>query len=172
MKTKEHTCCFTGSRPQNLPYGFNEQHPDCIRLKQRLTQEIQALIVEHNITHFISGMALGVDQWAAEAVLELKSSYPHITLEAAIPCSSQPTKWNSVAKERYFAITAQCDEQTVIQQEYTNDCMHKRNHYMVESSRFVIAVWSGRPGGTGSTVKYARSHGKEIICINPESLEY
>ncbi|MEG1516684.1 MAG: SLOG family protein [Clostridia bacterium] len=99
-------CCFTGSRPQNLSFGFDEQHPDCVRLKQLIRQEIQAFIVEQNVSHFISGMALGVDQWAAEAVLELKKIHPQITLEAAIPCETQMIKWKINQQERYFAITS------------------------------------------------------------------
>ncbi|MEF9972858.1 MAG: SLOG family protein [Clostridia bacterium] len=165
------TCCFTGSRPQNLPFGFDEQHPACVRLKQLLWQEIQALIAEKNVVHFISGMALGVDQWAAEAVLSLKKVYPHITLESAIPCESQAVKWKNAQQARYFEIASHCDKETMLQRQYTPDCMQKRNRYMVDSSQFVLAVWAGRPGGTGSTVRYARQLGRRIVCINPETLQ-
>ena len=27
------TCCFTGHRPLSLPYGYNEQDPQCIKLR-------------------------------------------------------------------------------------------------------------------------------------------
>ncbi|MEG1814225.1 MAG: SLOG family protein, partial [Clostridia bacterium] len=131
---KEKTCCFTGSRPQNLPCGFNEERPNCIRLKELLHQEIEDLITQQNISHFISGMALGVDQWAAEAVLELKKTYPQITLEAAIPCETQMVKWKIDQQERYFAITSRCDKETMLQRAYTKECMQNRNRYMVDSS--------------------------------------
>ena len=42
---------------------------------------------------------------------------------------------------------------------------------MVDSSDFVIAVWSGKPGGTMKTVKYAKEIGKNITILNPVSLE-
>lgn len=168
---KEKTCCFTGSRPQNLPCGFHEERPNCVRLKELLRQEIEALITEQSISHFISGMALGVDQWAAEAVLELKKTYPHITLESAIPCETQATKWRVEQQERYFTITSQCDKETMLQRAYTSDCMQRRNRYMVDSSRIVLAVWNGNAGGTGSTVNYARQLGRTIVCINPETLQ-
>lgn len=164
-------CCFTGSRPQNLPYGFNEQHPDCVRLKELLRQEIEALITKETVSHFISGMALGVDQWAAEAVLELKERYPQITLESALPCETQAVSWRVEQQERYFTIASRCDKESMLQNKYTSDCMQKRNRYMVDSSQFVLAVWPGRPGGTGSTVKYAQQLGRQIICINPETLQ-
>lgn len=164
------TCCFTGHRPQSLPFRFNEQDERSTRLKQLLREEIERQIVEEGVTHFISGMAIGVDMYAAEIVLELKAKYPQITLESAIPCETQAVKWSSALRERYYMIASKCDKETLIQQRYTADCMHKRNRYMVDSSDTVIAVWNGTPSGTGKTVKYAEEQKKTIVVINPETL--
>ena len=83
------TCCFTGHRPKSLPFGYDEGAEGCKRLKALLTESIEKQITENGVTHLISGMAMGVDIYAAEAVLELKEKYPHITLECAIPCETQ-----------------------------------------------------------------------------------
>lgn len=80
MKVKK--CAFTGHRPQSLPFGFNESDERCIALKQTLRAEIIRLIEQEGVTHFISGMALGVDMYAAEIVLGLKSSYEALLLKA------------------------------------------------------------------------------------------
>lgn len=49
--------------------------------------------------------------------------------------------------------------------------MDKRKHYMVDHADFIIAVWDGRPSGTGKTVTYARDrNGKSIIVIDPVTL--
>lgn len=77
MKVKK--CAFTGHRPQSLPFGFNESDERCIALKQTLRAEIIRLIEQEGVTHFISGMALGVDIYAAEIVLGLKSNYEGIS---------------------------------------------------------------------------------------------
>lgn len=163
-------CCFTGHRPQSLPFGFNEQDERCVKLKRLLREEIERQITEEGVTHFISGMAIGVDMYAAEIVLNLKAKYPHITLESAIPCETQAVKWPSVLRERYYLIASKCDKETTIQRHYTADCMHRRNRYMVDCSDTVIAVWDGRPGGTGKTVAYAEAKGKIVILINPKML--
>ena len=76
-------CAFTGHRPQSLPFGFNEADERCIALKKVLRNEIINLIENKGVTHFITGMAIGVDMYAAEIVLGLKASYPGITLESA-----------------------------------------------------------------------------------------
>lgn len=72
---------FYRHRPERLPFRYEEQHPDCLRLKELLRQEIVRLIVEEGVTRFITGMALGIDQICAELVLELKETYPQVTLE-------------------------------------------------------------------------------------------
>jgi uncharacterized phage-like protein YoqJ len=75
----EYTACFTGHRPQNLSCGFDEYHPACLKIKRQLLRMIIGLIEKKHVTHFISGMAIGTDMWAAEIVLELKEEYPNIT---------------------------------------------------------------------------------------------
>lgn len=115
-------------------------------------------------------MALGIDMYAAEIVLGLKSRYKGIILEIAIPCESQAEKWTEEQRDRYFDIASKCDKETLIQHHYTADCMHKRNRYMVDQADFIIAVWDGRPSGTGKTVQYAQRQGKPVTIINPKTM--
>lgn len=75
---KGRTCAFTGHRPQNLPFRFNENDDRCIALKQKLRDCIVQLIEQEGVRHFISGMAIGVDMYAAEIVLELKAEYRYL----------------------------------------------------------------------------------------------
>ena len=49
--------------------------------------------------------------------------------------------------------------------------MDKRKRYMVDHADFIIAVWDGRPSGTGKTMTYARDRNeKSIIVIDPVTL--
>ena len=164
------TCCFTGYRLQKLPFGANEEDERCVRLKTLLRETIEKAIKE-GYTHFLSGMATGVDTFAAEIVLSLKEKYPGITLEAAIPCETQADKWHKKYKDRYRGLLSRCDRQTVLQKEYSADCMMNRNKYMVDRSDAVIAVWDGKPGGTGITVRYAEGRHKRIVMIDPVTFE-
>lgn len=170
-KKSQKTCCFTGHRPKSLPFGFDESQPSCLQLKEVLRQEIERQITENGVSHFISGMALGVDLICAELVLELKAKYPRITLEGAIPCENQAARWNATQQEHYCSLLSRCDKKTVIQKVYTKDCFQKRNYYMVDSSEYVIAVWNGNPSGTGQTVLYARKQKKAVVVINPNTLK-
>ena len=163
------TCCFTGHRPQKLGYGENSIQ--CDGLKSKLEELIIKLIEKEGVTHFISGVALGVDTYAANIVLNLKAQYPGVTLECAIPCETQAAKWNKRDRDIYYDLLSGCDNKTLLQQNYTSDCMQKRNEYMVDNSDYVIAVWNGKPSGTGNTVKYAMQNNKKLVLINPQTFE-
>lgn len=159
---------FTGHRPQSLPFRFNESDVRCQRLKILLASLIREKI-ENGVTHFLSGMALGVDCYAAEIVLELKKEFPSITLEAVIPCANQSSKWSEQQVTRYNKILEQCDNTTLLQQNYTPDCMAKRNRYMVDHSDCVIAVWNGKNSGTSLTVRYAATKKLPITVLHPST---
>ena len=159
---------FTGHRPQSLPFGFNENDVRCKELKALLTSLIREKI-DNGVTHFLSGMALGIDCYAAEIILELRKEFPSITLEAIIPCANQSSKWSEQQVIRYNNILEQCDSKTILQQEYTPDCMVKRNRYMVDHSDCVIAVWNGKNSGTGATVRYAVMKNLPITILHPST---
>ncbi len=163
------TCCFTGHRPEKLPWGFHEDSEDCVKLKKLLYGQAEQLVKECGVTHFICGMARGIDTYAAEAVLQLKMAYP-VTLECAIPFEEQAISWLETDRERFFIIAGRADRETMLQRRYTQDCYLKRNRYIVDRSLYVVAVWDGSGGGTGYTVRYASEKGRTIRIIHPAHL--
>ena len=167
MDERERTCCFTGPRPQHLPWGTNEEDPRCVRLKFELRCALEGLIHE-GWRNFIGGMAIGCDMYFAEAVLELKREHPDVTLEAAIPCGGQPERWSREQRLRYNRLLDRCDAVTVLQINYSPDCMQRRNRYMVDRSSLLLACHNGRPGGTMNTLRYAMEQGVKIIQIDIE----
>ena len=163
------TCCFTGHRPQHL--GFAPGSEAETALKNRIAGEILRLITEQNVRHFISGMALGVDTYAARTVLKLKELYPDVTLECALPCKGQDRRWKKADREEYARILAAADKVTLLQESYTPFCMQLRDAYMVEEADIVLAVWNGSKGGTAYTVNCARKRGRTIIILPPATEE-
>lgn len=161
---KEFTCCISGSRPQNLPWMFNENDLRCTALKDKMGQHL-IQIIEKGYTHFIGGMALGVDQYSFEILLNLRKTYKKITLEASIPYETQGIKWTENQRNRYFDIIKQVDREVLISNKYTPTCMLDRNRYMVDNSSILLAVVSKKSRGTIATIKYAESKNLEIIKI-------
>ena len=142
MRGKPCSCAFTGHRPGKLPWGENENDLRCVALKAKLRAAVESAIHE-GMEHFICGMAEGCDLYFAETVLALKKHYPHVTLEAAIPCPTQADGWQS----------------------YTPGCMQRRNRYMVDHASLLIAVNDGLRGGTRSTIEYAFRRGVNVLDI-------
>lgn len=159
------TCCFTGHRPNKLK-GYDP------RDNKELLWEIYKVVEDHidnrGVTTFISGMALGVDMWAAKMVLRAKRYNPEIKLICAIPCLNHENKWNAQSQKEYKKILEQADEVFyVTKEEYRPYLMQRRNIWMVDESDYVIAVWDGSSGGTGNCVKYAKEQDKEITIVKP-----
>lgn len=153
-----HSVAFTGHRPQKLPFGFDEADPRCVDFKRRLCNSIEMMILE-GYTHFISGGALGMDMYAAEAVLTLREQYPEITLEIAIPHDGQTAKWPQSLRNRAERIREEADVITWIAHEYTKRCLFDRNYYMVSHCSVLLACFDGQPGGTAQTIETAHRLG-------------
>ena len=133
-------CAFTGYRPQKMPFGFNESDPRCIDFKCRVKETIQALY-DMGYRHFISGGALGMDMFAAEAVLELRA--------------------------RHDRLFAQADITTATGHAYTKSAMFRRNHYLVDNADLLLAAYDGQPGGTAMTCELARRYDVPVMKIKP-----
>ena len=154
---KQHRCCFTGHRPNKLDYSENE-------IKPLLETAIDNAILDGYVT-FITGMAEGVDIWAAEIVLEKKKENKDLHLICAVPHPGFEKRRSRYETERYENIIKNADYVTTISDNYYRACYQKRNIWMVDRSSLVIAVWNGQLSGTKNTIDYAVGHGIRIINI-------
>jgi len=164
MIAKETTCCFTGHRASKLSWGFNENDERCLHLKTKIADAIEAVYFS-GVRHFICGMANGADLYFCEEALALRESVKEMTIEAAIPWEGQCSRWPEREQRRYGNLVSQCDFRTLVCREYRQDCMMRRNRYMVDSSAVIIAAYDGKSGGTMNTLRYAIKQGIEVIHI-------
>ncbi len=154
---KSKICCFTGHRPEKL--GQPEE-----RIKELLKIEIERAVAE-GYTTFISGMARGVDMWAAQLVLEQRTKNDSLQLICAVPIPGFENKWEKRQKEQYKSILKQANYVTPpVSEHYFAGCFQVRNTYMVDKSSLVIALFNGQKGGTKNTVDYAKRCGVEVRC--------
>ena len=151
---QQHQCCFTGHRPEKLKEPETE-------IIAGLRREIISAIDDGFVT-FISGMARGVDIWAAEIVLSLRSEYSSIRLICACPYEGFELQWKEEWQRRYKAILDNADTVEYISPRYSRSCFQTRNEWMVNHSARVIAVYNGESGGTRNTIVYAEKHGVDV----------
>ena len=153
---KKVCCCFTGHRPDKL--AQNEE-----TIKNQLRHAIEKS-VEFGYRTFISGMARGVDIWAAEEVLRLKST-KDIALICACPYKGFENNRTACEKKLYLSITEQADRVFYLSPAYHGGVFMIRNRWMVDNSSLVIAAYNGAPGGTRNTINYAENQGTEVFNI-------
>ena len=151
---RQYRVCFTGHRPEKLKV------PEA-QVKSSLQKEICQAIAD-GLTVFITGMARGVDIWAAEIVIQLRNAGEPIKLMCACPYDGFEKSWSQDWKDRYNAILEQADHTVYICKHYSKSCFQIRNEWMVDHSARVIAVFNGERGGTKNTIDYAKR--KSIEC--------
>lgn len=152
-----HRCCFTGHRPEKL----NRSEKD---IKAALREQIiQAL--QDGFVVFITGMARGVDLWAAEIVLDLRKRNKEIKLICAIPHDAFESRWSPYWKQLYKHVLADADLTRIISKGYYSCVYQVRNEWMVNHSARVIAVFNGQPSGTKNTIDYAHRQGVPVVLI-------
>jgi uncharacterized phage-like protein YoqJ len=157
---------FTGHRSGRLPYPNSHEY-------QVVKAEIESAVVravEAGYVRFITGMAAGVDQLAAEICLDLReSSFGQIVVEAAVPFPGQADRWPKEHRDIYLDLLAVCDKVTTVSPRYTHDVYFVRDKWMVDEADSLIGVWDGiRKGGTWYTMKYALDCGVPVMVIRME----
>ena len=158
------TACFTGHRPNKLG-GYKTPNKIYNVIKNILDLSVDRAISLGYDT-FISGGALGVDQWALDVLFGKRCR-----VIIARPFPSQDCRWPLESQKIYREMILKADEVVdVCEDPYESWKMQKRNEWMVDKSNLVIAVWDGSNGGTGNCVKYAKALNKEIWNVNFKKL--
>ena len=146
---------FVGCRPERLSFGEDERTASAIRLKALLLNEIMQR-VEEGYDTFLTGAMRGGDILFAEQLLLVKAlTYPHIRLITVVSYKGQADGWSEMWRERY-----------------NRGCYHARNRHMVDKADVLLALHSGGMAGEAAyVIRYARQKCKEVIQINPDTME-
>lgn len=160
------TCCFIGGCTENSLSLFEEGTPYFKDIKSKIEKAVVSLIENLFVTNFVSGMNIGFEQCAAETVLEKKEKYPGITLEGVLPYEAHSINWTGAQRNKYYSIMERVDRETLLQHRYTDDCMRKRNLYMVNKSKYIIYFQDENAGNMSNLILFAKSMGRTVITID------
>lgn len=146
----------TGHRPDKLG-GWYQPNP----VYNFVVQGLHAAFTELKPSYVITGMALGVDQWAAEVCLNM--GIPYV---AAIPFEGQDSIWPPHARAKYAYLMKSANAAYVISPgPFEPKKMQLRNEWMVRECQTLVAVWDGSNGGTSNCVGFAQSIGRPIHFV-------
>lgn len=152
-----HSVCFTGHRPEKLTRSE-------AAVKKDLEREIRQAIAD-GLNVFFTGMARGVDLWAAQIVLRLRSAGYSVHLVCVCPYRGFERNWSPSWQAQYRDILAASDAVKYVCGGYHRACFRLRNEWMVDHAARVIAVFNGTGGGTRNTIDYAARTGVSVVCL-------
>lgn len=165
------TVCFSGHRPEKLPGKGKDDRQETVFIKNLLKSRIENSINE-GYTRFLSGVARGIDLWAAMIVLELREKNSDIELICVKPVENQGHNFPEEDRLLYEKIISQADSVVCTSEEYSRNCYTVRNHYMVDHSEKLIAFVNNYRSGTGQTINYARKLGRKTDITDLSSIDF
>ncbi len=161
---KEKTVCFTGHRPEKLP-GYGEQNSGLLNMLRSMLYYRIYMAAQSGYEYFISGLARGVDLWAADSVIDIQKKFPNIKLICAKPYSEHGNTFKGEDLWSLNNVLEKAHEIICVSNEYSRDCYKNRNQFMVDNSSCLIGVVDNFKSGTGQTIAYARKKGLELSLI-------
>lgn len=114
---------------------------------------------------FMSGMAIGFDLAAAEAVIELRSELEGLRLVCVVPFAGQQLHYSDAERRRYERVAAQADRTIILAPRYEEWVYRQRNDFLVDNASAIVAYHNGRKGGTGYTMAQARRRGVPVVNL-------
>lgn len=145
---------ITGHRPERL-----EDNEDAVK------ELVSEALLHFGATRLFQGMAAGVDLWSAKEAWKLKIPYT-----ACKPWAGHTPRVGDMIE--YTKVIRHADEVVDVSPnfDYPGPWVYgKRNEFIVDNARAMIAVWDGKPyGGTYNCIEYAWKKSIPVLRIDPE----
>ena len=157
---RRRTACFTGHRALGEPPG---------ELERRTDAAIRDLYAR-GVRWFGAGGARGFDALASERVLSLRGELPELALILVLPFPEQYRQegnWTRAELAQFDALLLRADRVVTLESGYSPGVYQRRNRYLADRSAYCVCYLQRMRSGTGSTVRYAKSRGLEIIDLVP-----
>ena len=164
----DYLCSMFSDRTRTV--SFTGHRTYCGEADAALAETLRQLYAE-GYRVFISGMAVGFDLAAAEAVLALREAYPEVRLVCAVPFEGQERRVPAAEKVRYGRVRERADASVVVCGGYRPDCYARRNDYLADRASVLVAWYDGSAGGTRYTVRRALRTGREVRNLHPSACE-
>ena len=151
----------TGHRPPKLG-GYNLPNPVADAVMQALDEAFMRLRPERVYT----GLALGVDQWAADICFA--NDIPYI---AVIPFDGYGARWPEESQATYRLLLSRARSIRCLAREppdgaNVDGLIRTRNRYLIAETDALLAVFNGDAhSGTGQTVRIALQNNKPVHSV-------
>lgn len=161
----ENSLCFTGHRPEKLPQGA---------LLTGLIETLQFYIrhaIQLGYTHYLTGMADGIDYLAAAYLFRLRNEYPSIRVIGIQPCMDYESffRRRGYSLRHLYEMQQQVDQHIILSgSSWDKGIFLRRNRFMVDHTSGIIAVCGKGRSGSLHTLHYAQQLNQAYCHIFPE----
>lgn len=127
--------------------------------------------IDRGFNRFYVGMSDGIDLWAGQILLELKScQYPQLEIVAVKPYPNHGNNFSKEDKALYNEILEEASLVVCTSEKSSKWCYLQRNQYMVDNSTNLLALVSDLHSGTGRTINYAKSLNRPVEVVDISKL--
>jgi uncharacterized phage-like protein YoqJ len=133
---------------------FSQKHPGIGIIKKAIAKRILALIDDGLEWVVVSGQ-WGVELWAAEVCLELKTQYEQLKLAVITPFLEQEENWSDDKKELYGGIIAKADYvNSVTKSKYSGPWQFKeKDSFLLRNTDGMILLYDEEKEGSPKYIK-------------------
>ena len=160
-----HAACFSGHRLDKLPTGAMRRV-----VLSMLQEEIRKAVVR-GVTTFYTGMAEGIDLYAADYIRGLRESNSSLRLICVKPFSNCGNALRGLVRYQFNSVLASADAVIELSDHYYGTCFRMRNQYMIDHSDLLIAVMGESRSGTGQTIRMAQRRMLPVHLIDITDVE-
>ena len=151
---------------------FSREHPGIPIIKKAIKRQLIPLI-EDGLEWIILSGQTGVEMWAAEVVIDLKTEYLELKYAVITPFLGQEELWSEQNKEKYEEIIMFADYHvSVTNKPYTGPWQYtEKNKLFLRNSDALLMVYDEEKEGSPKYMKqlaecYAEKHEYPIYTIN------
>lgn len=156
--------CFTGHRPSKLPRG-----EALFELRATLNCYIDRAVAR-GYRNFYTGLADGIDLYAAEHLLEKKRAGEEIAVIGVQPFQKYEEFFKKSGYNTVLLAQVKAGLDTLVilpEQSRSTGAFMERNRLMVDHCSGIIAVCGAARSGSGCTLDYAKARGLAYCRISP-----
>ncbi|MBO9128200.1 DUF1273 domain-containing protein [Bacillus sp. 165] len=139
---------ITGYKPFELGI-FSQKHEAIVYIKKAIEKQLIAFIEEGTEWVIISGQP-GVEWWAAEVVLDLQHTYPHLKLGVFTPFLGQEQNWKEDNQTYYRQLLLQADHvDSITKKTYESPLQFRlKNQFFIDKSDALLVVYDEEKEGS------------------------
>jgi len=160
---KNRLCAIFGENPDELDFGYDEDHQTCTQMKLKLIYAIKS-VLDDGCKSFISTIDQGAAMWGAEACIAMKELGGDVTFTSAPTGDEQASRWHPERRDRYFDILIKSDEVIEADEEFLGALLYGED-YIFENSDTVIILGNLSHPRLTQIAKRARARSMKLVCV-------